>query len=117
MTSGSPPTERNARTGLLTPPTRTFSARSKISRERFRSGFKIDRVTLISAPLPLLLQPSRHVFRVISQNNVRARSLNAGKNLQNHALLVEPALFRRGRYHRIFPADVLSGNRHIAFLP
>jgi len=29
MISGSPPTDRNARTGLFTPPTSTFSARSK----------------------------------------------------------------------------------------
>src|SRR5882724_11155995 len=29
----------NARTGLFTPPTNTFSARSKISRERLRSRF------------------------------------------------------------------------------
>jgi len=39
MISGSPPTDRNARTGLFTPPTSTFSARSKISRERLRSRF------------------------------------------------------------------------------
>src|SRR5260370_3784531 len=34
MIRGSPPTERKARTGELTPPTRTFSASAKISRER-----------------------------------------------------------------------------------
>src|SRR4030095_1742430 len=32
-------TERNARTGLLTPPTSTFSARAKSSRERLVSRF------------------------------------------------------------------------------
>jgi len=34
MIRGSPPTERKARTGEFTPPTRTFSASAKISRER-----------------------------------------------------------------------------------
>src|SRR5438445_13506478 len=34
MISGWPPTERKARTGELTPPTRTFSASANISRER-----------------------------------------------------------------------------------
>src|SRR5271170_621493 len=33
MMSGSPPTARKARTGLLTPPTRIFSARAKRSEE------------------------------------------------------------------------------------
>src|SRR5713226_4565016 len=48
MISGSPPTERKARTGLLTPPTRSFVARSKISRERRRSRCRVGRVALIS---------------------------------------------------------------------
>src|SRR5690349_4024749 len=39
--SGSPPTERNARTGLFTPPTSSFSARAKISRERYRSRRRV----------------------------------------------------------------------------
>src|SRR5258707_14579773 len=48
MMSGSPPTERKARTGLFTPPTRSFVARSKISRERRRSRCKVGRVAFIS---------------------------------------------------------------------
>src|SRR5260370_9790960 len=48
MMSGSPPTELKARTGLLTPPTRSFVARSKISRERRRSRCRVGRVALIS---------------------------------------------------------------------
>src|ERR1700733_10543039 len=39
MIRGAQPTERKARTGLFTPPTRSFSARSKISRERQRIFF------------------------------------------------------------------------------
>src|ERR1700733_14144417 len=38
MMSGSVWTERKARTGELTPPTRSFSARAKISRERGRES-------------------------------------------------------------------------------
>src|SRR5438309_4715181 len=37
MISGSAATEQKARTGLLTPPTRTFSARANSSRERLCS--------------------------------------------------------------------------------
>src|SRR5216684_1481491 len=49
MMRGSPPTELKARTGLLTPPTRSFVARSKISRERRRwSRCRVGRVAFIS---------------------------------------------------------------------
>src|SRR5262249_34099316 len=41
MMRGSVPTERKARTGLLTPPTRSFSALAKISRERLVSRFSL----------------------------------------------------------------------------
>jgi hypothetical protein len=50
MMSGSPPTERKARTGLFTPPTSIFSARSKISRERRRSTLDFVGVALIELP-------------------------------------------------------------------
>src|ERR1700751_2524276 len=48
MMSGSPPTERKARTGVFTPPTRSFVARSKISRERRRSRCRLGRAAFIS---------------------------------------------------------------------
>src|SRR5258708_35454296 len=48
MMSGSPPTELKARTGLLTPPTRSFVARAKISRERRRSRGRVGRVAFIA---------------------------------------------------------------------
>src|SRR6266436_5389957 len=49
MMRGSPPTELKARTGLLTPPTRSFVARSKISRERRRwSRCRVGRVAFIA---------------------------------------------------------------------
>src|ERR1700733_2789446 len=41
MMSGSVWTERKARTGELTPPTRSFSARVKISRERGRESLAL----------------------------------------------------------------------------
>src|ERR1700730_15973493 len=113
MISGSPPTERNARTGLFTPPTSTFSARSNISRERLRSGFTITRVTLISAPLPLFLQPWRYVFRVIRQNSIRSCALDPRKNFQHHPLLLHPSLFHRGLHHRILAAHIVSRNPNV----
>src|SRR5580698_5316372 len=97
MISGSPPTERNARTGLFTPPTRIFSPRSKISRERRRSTLDFVGVALMNVwPNPSRLQPSRRVLRVIRQNNIRARTLDPRQDFQHHALLVQPAFLRGG---------------------
>src|ERR1700675_4094215 len=107
MMSGSPPTERKARTGLFTPPTRTFSARSKISRERWRLRFKVDWVALIFVPSKLSrLQPVCDVLGVIGQDDVGAGALDAGENFEYDALLIDPAFLRGGLDHRIFAADV-----------
>src|SRR5258707_3037560 len=115
MISGSPPTERNARTGLLTPPTRTFSALSKISLERRRSGFAWACVALIGAPFNgnSRFQPAGHVFGVVGQDNVGAGALNAGENFQDHALFINPAFLRSGFEHRVLAADVVRANRHV----
>src|SRR5689334_23083409 len=98
MISGSPPTERNARTGLLTPPTRTFSAFSNISFERRRSGFAWACVALIGAPFIRIsgFQPASHVFGVVGQDNVGPGTLNAGQDFQNYAFFFDPAFLRRG---------------------
>src|SRR5438445_176819 len=69
MISGSPPTDRNARTGLFTPPTSTFSARSKISRERLRSRFNRGGAVLMFSRLNLSrLQPACDILCGISKN-------------------------------------------------
>src|ERR1700675_213854 len=109
MMSGSPPTERNARTGLFTPPTSIFSARSKISRERRRSTLDFVGVALMrSPPKPSRLEPSRGILGVIRQNNVCARALNSRQYFQHDPLLVQPALVR-GRFdHRILSTYVVG---------
>src|SRR6516162_6160579 len=117
MISGSPPTDRNARTGLFTPPTSTFSALSKISRDRRRSGFIAVGVALMQGPLPSGLQPARGVFRVVGQNRSRTGPLNPRQNLQDNSLFVDPALLGRGFHHGIFTADVVSRHRHIEVVP
>src|SRR2546422_2928769 len=98
MISGSPPTARNARTGLFTPPTSTFSARSKISRERLRSRFNLACVALMLFPIQRSrLQPASDVLGVVRQQDIRSRALNSGKYFQHHALLIQPAVPRQGR--------------------
>src|SRR5438034_651623 len=105
MINASPPTERKARTGLLTPPTRICSARLKISAERGRflagdiCGVLITRILWRSG-----LQPLRRVFRVVSEDYIRARALNARQNFQHDALFVEPTALRGGFDHGVFAA-------------
>src|SRR5574340_271376 len=116
MISGSPPTERNARTGLLTPPTRTFLACSKISRERRRSLCTPACVALMSAPLlclPSGFQPARRILRVIGKDDAGASALNSSKNLHDHAPLVHPIVQRGGLDHGVFATDIVGRDRHI----
>src|SRR5437879_12916717 len=109
MMRGSPPTARKARTGLFTPPTRTFSARSKISRQRRRSLFNAGRVALmIGAPGSTLFEPARGVFCVIRQDNVCACALNSREQLEHDALFIEPPVLHRGLHHGVLAADIVS---------
>src|SRR5689334_4625747 len=108
MISASPPTERNARTGLFTPPTNTCSARANIPAERalFFTGDAFD-VLMKKLFATSTLQPFRRVFRVIRQDNVRARPLNTCQQLQHSALFIQPASLRRCFDHRVFSAHVV----------
>src|SRR5215475_13235503 len=94
--SASPPTERNARTGLFTPPTSTCSARWKISADRallpFREVCGVLIETLCMAALPF--QPFRHVLGMVGQNNVRPGPSNARQDFQHSALFVQPTFLR-----------------------
>src|SRR5208337_5395179 len=117
MMSGSPPTERKARTGLLTPPTRTFSAFSKISFERRRSGMERLCVALMCAPWRSGFQPASHVLGVVGEDDVRTGPLNTRKNFQDHALFVNPAIARRRFHHGVFAADVVRAHGHIEAIP
>src|SRR5712691_4226911 len=114
MMSGSPPTKRNARTGLFTPPTSTLSARSKISRERLRSRFNLGCVALMLFSIKLSrLQPACDVLGVVGQQDIRSRAPNPGENLQHHALFIQPAVLRSGFHHGVFSAHVVRSDRNI----
>src|SRR5258708_13372860 len=114
MISGSPPTDRNARTGLFTPPTRTFSAHSKISRERRRSRFKVGWIALIDLRTKLSrLQPTRDILGMVRQDNAGSGALDARQNFNYDALLVEPVFLHGGFHHGVFAAHVVSGHRHV----
>src|SRR5215813_9839239 len=117
MMSGSPPTERKARTGLLTPPTRICSASAKISRERRRPCCGEGCVELIGLCSTIRsFQPAGGIFGMIRQYEIRAGAPDTGENFEHHTLFVEPAVFRSGFHHGIFAADVVSGHRHAKFV-
>src|SRR5215469_11540425 len=112
--SGSPPTERNARTGLFTPPTSTFSASAKICRERRRSGFTTVCVPLMEAPLRISgSQPAHRVFGMVGQNDFRARSLDSQENFEYDSFFVHPTLLSSRLDHRIFTAHIVSGDGRV----
>src|SRR6266851_10466245 len=111
MISGSPPTDRNARTGLFTPPTSTFSARSKISRERLRSRFTWGCIALMLFSRKLsLIQPACDILGMIGKNDFRARALNRRQDFQHDALLIQPPLLRGRLHHGIFPAHIVGAD-------
>src|SRR5438132_1180377 len=114
MISGSPPTDRNARTGLFTPPTSTFSARSKISRERLRSRFNRGGAVLMFSRLNLSrLQPACDILGVIGKNDFCSGALEARQDFQDNSLLIQPTLLRRRLDHVVFSADVIRAGRYI----
>src|SRR5262245_20294394 len=116
MMSGSPPTERKARTGLFTPPTRICSASAKTSRERRRPCWG-EGVELIEGPsCQRLFEPAGGVFRMIRQDKVRAGALNTGEYLENHSFFVEPAIFRGGFHHGILATHVVGGYWNAEFV-
>src|SRR5258706_11981086 len=120
-TMGSPPTARNARTGLFTPPTRTSVARRKISSERERSvltcfGALID--FICSGNLKLAgFQPTREVLCMVGEHNARARSMNSGHNLEHDSLFIDPSICGGRFHHGKFPAHVIRANGNVERLP
>src|SRR5258706_1474047 len=120
-TMGSPPTARNARTGLFTPPTRTSVARRKISSERGCSvltGFGALIDFICSGNLKLAgFQPTREVLCVIGEHYARTRAMNASHNLEPDSLFIGPSI-RGGRFHHgKFPAHVIRANGDVERLP
>src|SRR5712692_7608317 len=103
MTSGVPPTARKARTGLFTPPTRISWARRNISSERGRE----DRFTGALRGALTGFQPAGHILGVIGEHDAGAGAVDCRQNLQHAALLVKPAVARRGFHHGVFAADVV----------
>src|SRR5262249_4631464 len=112
--SAPPPTERNARTGLFTPPTSTCSARLKISAERALLLLgEVCGVLIEGLLVALRLQPFRKVFGVVSQNNIGPCALNTGQDFEDRPFFVQPTLLRRCFYHGIFPAHVVCADGNI----
>src|ERR1017187_3391733 len=108
-TRGVPPTARNARTGLSTPPTRIFCARSKSSAERGRAFCSM-------AGSSAGLEPASDVLSVIREDDGCTCALDAGHNFEDDTLLVDPTLQRRGFHHRIFRADIVGGDGNVESL-
>src|SRR5712692_12026586 len=108
MISGSPPTERNERTGLFTPPTSTRSPRAKISRDffRLRSGDGSATSQFPSEELDLL-QPACCVLGMIREDDVGAGALNRGEDFEDGAFFLKPFVSRRCLDHGIFAAHVV----------
>src|SRR5580704_5502815 len=129
--SGVPPTARNARTGLFTPPTRIFWARENRSeelltgksyygwRERKTKSDHVPRAVeelgpTVRQPQTLALaEPAGDVFGVIGKDCGRAGALDAGHDLKHDALFVNPAVAGGRFHHRIFSTDVIGGDRHV----
>src|SRR5260370_5409632 len=113
---GSPPTARNARTGLFTPPTNTSVARRKISCEWGRSFLPaIGALIYFCAGNrdSALLQPAGRILRVIGENNACACPVNPGEDFERDALLVNPAVGGGCLHHRKFAADVIGADGHV----
>src|SRR5215210_1515417 len=138
--SGSPPTERKARTGLLTPPGMRLVARAMRRAERSftraslafaLSSLPCNRVgpfprvyeRLIAQdqfvsrdtahPKRSLLQPAGHVRGVVGDDDVCPGTLYSGERLHHGALFVEPAVLCCGLEHRVLAADVVRRDGQI----
>src|ERR1700720_4662093 len=110
---GSPPTARNARTGLFTPPTSTSAARRNISSERGLciltsfGEFIVACGRTIKIFASAILQPTRSVFRVIGEHDVCPGPINTCQNLQRDSLFLDPAVRGSRLHHGIFAADII----------
>src|SRR5215211_6907950 len=116
MNKGSPPTERNARTGLLTPPGIRLMARSMSRAERSAASILLAS-TLAPLPCKRLKPPSWRLFEVytfwpvpavsgltwlrepsgnvrgeVGDDDIRASALYARERLEDGCTLVEPAV-------------------------
>src|ERR1700683_72864 len=63
-----------------------------------------------------MAEPAGCVLGVVGEDHAGAGALNAGENFHDHALLVDPAIARRGFDHGVFAADVVSADGHVKFL-
>src|SRR5688572_7221516 len=97
MTTGSPPTARNARTGLLTPPGKSCRARSMTVRER-----------LVVIPRLTPRQEPGGVAGVVGEDEICAGALDRVQDLHHDRLAVDPAPLGRGLEHRVLAAHVVG---------
>src|SRR5947209_253989 len=121
-TGSSRPTARIARTGELTPPGISSSARR----------YKSPRVRRTRVPMVLLILPSEatgltppaenaqhfsrlepggELLRPVRDDQVGAGALDCRQRLERRLTLVEESLRRRGLHHRVLAGDVVGGER------
>src|SRR5271166_5539264 len=55
-----------------------------------------------------LLQPPRHIERVVCENHINSRALEAGEGFQDDPALVDPAAERGGLDHGVLAGDVVG---------
>src|SRR5688572_16936223 len=101
MNGGVPLTDRYARTGLLTPPGMTASARRRRSSLFFRSGVTGS------------AQARGDLAREIGQDEVRAGALDAEERLVHDALLVENSRAGGRLDHRVLAGDLVRRDRNL----
>src|SRR5215210_1711496 len=141
MNRGSPPTERNARTGLFTPPGILLTARSMSRAERSIASIvlastlpprfckrakppskRLVRVYIVwpvrvVREVTLRGEPAGYIRGVVGDDDVGAGALHAGERLEDCGLLVEPAVLRGGFYHRVLPAHAVRSDGQVRGLP
>ena len=59
------------------------------------------------------LQPLGSLLRVVGQDQVGARALHRGEDLERDALAVDPAALGGGLHHRVLARDVVGGERDV----
>src|SRR5688500_17077158 len=96
MNRGVPPTDLNARTGLLTPPGMNRCATSKRAADRGT----VSSATCGSAPTSFLREPTRSLLREIRDDEIGAGAAHSQQRLHHGAPFVQPSALGCGLDHR-----------------
>src|SRR6516165_5464962 len=101
---GAPPTERKARTGELTPPGITRSARS-------------NRDALVVPRDPSAMEPLGQFTGQVGQDQIGTRTFDRRHVLERDRGTVDPSHRVRRFDHGVLPADVIGRDRDINAVP